>query len=73
MSSGFVDGNGRKYNPSIVRVGSGQSDAVKGQVSLGKQVDGFYVDARDASVMEVRPEKPRVPEEITMRRYAHFC
>ena len=54
-------------------MGSGQSDAVKGQVSLGKQVDGFYVDARDASVMEVRPEKPRVPEEITMRRYAHFC
>ena len=54
MSSGFVDGNGKKYFPSIVRVGSGQSDTVKGAVSLSKAVDDIYSDARDASVMEPR-------------------
>ena len=34
----FVDGNGGKYNPSIVRVGSGQSLSVA-NVSLKNQVD----------------------------------
>ena len=37
----FVDENGGKYNPSIVRVGSGQSLSVA-NVSLKNQVDAIF-------------------------------
>ena len=37
----FVDGNGGKYNPSIVRVGSGQSLSVA-NVSIKNQVDAIF-------------------------------
>ena len=38
MQRGFLDGNGNKYNPSILRVGGGKSDAVQ-DVSLERMVD----------------------------------
>ncbi|MFN3603053.1 MAG: AAA domain-containing protein, partial [Dietzia sp.] len=36
MRSGFTDGQGARYNPAIVRVGAGQSDALR-DISLHEQ------------------------------------
>ena len=54
MTNGFVDGKGKRYFPSMYRVGSGQSTEIKDQVSLEKAVDDIYKDAADATVMEPR-------------------
>lgn len=46
MESGFIDGHGSRYNPSIVRIGSGQGDSVK-DVSLETKVDNLLSEAHD--------------------------
>ena len=68
MKNGFVDGQGTRYNPSIVRVGVGQSDAVQA-VSLGAKVDAFLSEARDAAKIEAaingyRSELQRIQQDI---------
>lgn len=46
MEGGFIDGHGSRYNPSIVRIGSGQSVNVK-DVSLETTIDGLMSEAQD--------------------------
>ena len=53
METGFIDGSGRKYNPSICRFGRGQTKQVA-DVSLDKLVDDIYEGAADESVMAPR-------------------
>jgi senataxin len=46
MIDGFIDGHGNKYNPPIVRIGSGQSDTVK-EVSLETKLQSLMNEAND--------------------------
>jgi DNA replication protein len=46
MENGFMDGSGRRYNPSIVRIGVGQGDAVK-DVSLESKVNKILQELED--------------------------
>jgi len=46
MEGGFIDGAGGRYNPSIVRVGIGQSDGVK-DVSLASKVNELMAEMED--------------------------
>ena len=46
MEGGFIDGHGSRYNPSIVRIGSGQSVNVK-DVSLETKIDSLMGEAQD--------------------------
>ena len=68
MKDGFIDGQGTRYNPSIVRVGVGQSEAVHA-VSLEAKVDAFLSEARDAAKIEAamngyRSEMQRIQQDI---------
>mmetsp|Transcript_14860 Transcript_14860/g.42847 ORF Transcript_14860/g.42847 Transcript_14860/m.42847 type:complete len:1072 (-) Transcript_14860:2242-5457(-) len=68
MKEGFIDGQGTRYNPSIVRVGVGQSEAVQA-VSLEAKVDAFLSEARDAAKIEAamngyRSELQRIQQDI---------
>ena len=72
MEDGFIDGNGSRYNPSIIRVGVGQSDAVRG-VGLEAKVDNFLSEARDAAKIEAaingyRAELQRIQSDIVKLR-----
>ena len=51
MEGGFVDGHGNRYNPSIVRIGSGQSDTVK-NVSLETKLSGLMQEAEDLAKIQ---------------------
>ncbi len=51
MEDGFVDGNGCRYNPSIVRVGVGQSASVK-DVCLEEKVESYISDAMDVAKLD---------------------
>jgi senataxin len=51
MEDGFVDGNGCRYNPSIVRVGVGQSASVR-DVCLEEKVDNYMSEAMDVTKIE---------------------
>lgn len=51
MEGGFIDGAGKRYNPSIVRVGVGQSEAVK-DVSLKSRVNDLMSDMEDAGKVQ---------------------
>ena len=51
MEDGFIDGKGSRYNPSMVRVGSGQSSAVQ-PVSLGDKVDAIMNEADDVQKLQ---------------------
>lgn len=51
MEDGFIDGGGQRYNPSIVRIGSGQSAAVK-DVCLEDKVEQYISDSMDVSELE---------------------
>lgn len=51
MEDGFVDGNGCRYNPSVVRLGRGKSTLVK-DVSLEEKVEGYISDAMDTTKLE---------------------
>jgi hypothetical protein len=51
MEDGFVDGNGCRYNPSIVRVGRGQSASVK-DVCLEDKVESYITNSMDVAKLE---------------------
>jgi len=55
MEDGFVDGNGCRYNPSIVRVGVGQSASVK-DVCLEEKVESYVSDAMDVAKLDITIE-----------------
>ena len=55
MEDGFVDGNGCRYNPSIVRIGRGQSVLVK-DVCLEVKVESYITDSMDAAKLECTVE-----------------
>lgn len=72
MSSGFVDGNGSRYNPSMVRIGVGQSATVK-DVALEAKVDALLSERKDiakleASIVGYRVELVRIQNEISKLR-----
>lgn len=71
MEDGFIDGNGLRYNPSIVRIGSGQSASVK-DVCLEDKVEQYLSDL-DVSKLEntiegFRGECRRIHSDITKLR-----
>jgi senataxin len=51
METGFVDGNGSRYNPSIIRVGSGQSTLVQ-PVSLESKINDYLSSKNDVSALD---------------------
>lgn len=72
MESGFIDGAGRRYNPSIVRLGVGQSEGVK-DVSLESKVDEMMNDASDhgkiqSAIARHKCELQRIQMEIQQLR-----
>ena len=76
MEDGFVDGSGQRYNPSMIRVGVGQSMSVK-DVGLALQVDSVleeHLDLAklDASVSGYKMEIQRIQTDIArLRRRVH--
>uniref|UniRef100_A0A7S4R0A1 WW domain-containing protein n=2 Tax=Ditylum brightwellii TaxID=49249 RepID=A0A7S4R0A1_9STRA len=72
MEDGFIDGNGCRYNPSMVRIGVGQSEAVK-DVNLGGRVDALLAEGKDigkldAAVAGYRVELGRIQNDIARLR-----
>lgn len=68
MEDGFVDGQGNRYNPSIIRVGVGQSGAVKA-VALETKVDTILGENLDigrleSSINGFRVELQRITQDI---------
>ena len=51
MDSGFIDGHGSRYYPSIIRIGTGQSVTVK-DVSLETKVENLMDEAKDVSKIQ---------------------
>jgi len=76
MEEGFIDGQGNRYNPSMIRVGVGQGAAVKA-VALETKVDTIFsenVDAGrlDLSIAGYRSELSRISQDIArLRRRVH--
>ena len=76
MQDGFVDGSGQRYNPSIIRVGVGQSDAVR-DVALEKQVNAILAENLDIGRLETtiagyKMELQRIRTDIMrLRRRVH--
>jgi senataxin len=75
MEDGFVDGQGRRYNPSMIRVGVGQSHQVR-DVALANKVDAIFADHMDAqqlqaSIAGYRTELTHIARDIAnVRRRA---
>jgi senataxin len=72
MEDGFVDGSGQRYNPSMIRVGVGQSQTVK-DVGLELHVDSIFeehldIAKLDASVCGYKLELQRIQSDITQLR-----
>ena len=72
MEDGFIDGHGCRYNPSIVRIGSGQSVSVK-DVCLEEKVDTYLSDANDISKLDntidgFKAECRKIHSDITKLR-----
>ncbi|KAL3787772.1 hypothetical protein HJC23_009823 [Cyclotella cryptica] len=72
MEDGFVDGNGMRYNPSIVRIGSGQSASVK-DVCLEDKVESYLSESLDVTKLEntiegLKGECRRIHSDITKLR-----
>jgi len=71
MEDGFVDGQGNRYNPSMIRVGIGQSDAVSA-VSLETEVDKILKEEDpthlEASINGYRIELSRITQDIAKLR-----
>jgi senataxin len=64
----FLDGNGSKYSPSIIRIGSGQSAAVA-SVALDEKVNKIIAQGTNLSQLEIiirdtRKELKRLQNEI---------
>ena len=76
MEDGFIDGQGNRYNPSMIRVGVGQSDAVRA-VALETKVDAILADHTDIGQLEAsmnghQMELSRITQDITkLRRRLH--
>ncbi|GKY98248.1 hypothetical protein MPSEU_000782500 [Mayamaea pseudoterrestris] len=72
MEDGFIDGQGRRYNPSIIRVGVGQSANVRA-VALETKVDSIISEHMDAGKLEsaiagYRSELGRITTDIANLR-----
>ncbi|KAL9184080.1 hypothetical protein ACHAXT_002166 [Thalassiosira profunda] len=72
MEDGFVDGNGCRYNPTIVRIGKGQSAAVK-DVCLEDKVESYLADVVDVAKLDqsiegYKAECRRIHSDITKLR-----
>jgi senataxin len=72
MEDGFIDGNGMRYNPSIVRIGSGQSSSVK-DVCLEDKVESYLSESMDVTKLEntiegLKGECRRIHSDITKLR-----
>ncbi|KAL7548333.1 hypothetical protein ACHAWF_011620, partial [Thalassiosira exigua] len=72
MADSFVDGNGCRYNPSIVRIGRGQSTSVK-DVCLEEKVESYISESSDFSKLErtiegYKAECRRIHADITKLR-----
>lgn len=72
MEDGFVDGNGCRYNPSIARIGRGQSASVK-DVCLEEKVESYITDAMEAAKLDntiegFKAETRRIHADITKLR-----
>eukprot|EP00536_Pseudo-nitzschia_multiseries_P000276 jgi/Psemu1/178458/e_gw1.4.295.1 len=68
MEDGFIDGRGQRYNPSITRIGVGQSASVK-DVALETKVDQILSDNSDLQQLEnsiagFRMELQRITTDI---------
>jgi len=76
MEDGFIDGRGQRYNPSMIRVGVGQSAAVR-PVALEDKVETIFSENSDAqqlqsSIAGYRAELSRIMNDLTaLRRRAH--
>jgi senataxin len=72
MEDGFIDGSGQRYNPSMIRVGVGQSKTVK-DVALETRVDQILSENSDAQELEssiagFRMELQRITNDIVKCR-----
>jgi len=72
MEDGFVDGSGQRYNPSMIRIGVGQSTSVK-DVALETKVDQILSENSDAlqlenSIAGFRMELQRISSDIVKCR-----
>mmetsp|Transcript_1678 Transcript_1678/g.3157 ORF Transcript_1678/g.3157 Transcript_1678/m.3157 type:complete len:601 (+) Transcript_1678:128-1930(+) len=72
MEDGFVDGNGFRYNPSIARIGRGQSASVK-DVALEEKVESYISDAMELTKLDntiegFKAECRRIHADITKLR-----
>ena len=72
MADGFVDGNGSRYNPSMVRIGVGQSVAVK-DIALESKIDSLLAEGSDLAQVETtisgyRVELIRLQKDISKLR-----
>ena len=72
MESGFVDGNGSRYNPSMIRVGSGSSVSVQ-SVSLESKVAEYLSSTNSVSKLDTetaayKSELNRIQSEIIRLR-----
>jgi len=68
MENGFIDGSGSRYNPTMIRVGSGQSASVQA-VSLESKVNDYLSSRKspakyDAEVALHKSELNRIQCEI---------
>ena len=68
VESRFVDGNGGKYSPSVIRIGSGQSASVV-DVSLNQRVESVVSESSNMNslilmVRDCRKEVQRLQKEI---------
>ena len=76
MEDGFIDGRGQRYNPSMIRVGVGQSATVR-PVALEDKVETIFSENSDAqqlqaSIAGYRSELSRIMNDLTsVRRRAH--
>lgn len=55
MEDGFVDGSGRRYNPSMARIGRGQSESVK-DVCLEEKVESYITISMDLTHLDLSIE-----------------
>lgn len=72
MEDGFVDGSGRRYNPSMARVGRGQSESVK-DVCLEEKVESYITKSIDLTQLDIsiegyNTECRQINSDITMLR-----
>jgi senataxin len=75
MEDGFVDGSGQRYNPSMIRVGVGQSASVS-PISLENKVNQILTEADigqvDSAILGYKMELQRLSKDIAnLRRRCH--